>query len=386
MLRKGKTTKVIYDFHDFIQDATLTKNTIPSKRALVSYLVEPLLPPVEERDRSTFSNLGIGQYIPRALNELGYIVDIVNYDNRDFVPRKKYNLFVGHAGINFERIERKLDRSCIKIYFSTGIYWPEWNRMEKERLDSLQKRKGIRLPLDRQIIHEEEYANTHANGIICLGNEHAKSTYSKFSPVIAINNAVFLDTYSLSQKNFEIGCNNFLFFNGSGNVHKGLDLLLDAFSQMKDRHLYVRQNIEPEFYKAYKKELTELPNIHIIPFLNKPSKEFFEIMSICNFVISPTCAEGQPGSIIECMAHGLIPILSKEANIDTKNFGITLKDNSIDEIIATVKEVSQKPIGWHKNKSSLTMGEMRRYYSPEQFLDNMKNAINAIENKKDKTI
>ncbi len=102
------------------------------------------------------------------------------------------------------------------------------------------------------------------------------------------------------------------------------------------------------------------------------------MMDKCNFVISPTCAEGQPGSIIECMAHGLIPILSKEANIDTKDFGITLAENSVEEIISTVKVVSQKSSEWCKIQSDLTIREVQNHYLPEHFLNNMKDAIQII--------
>ena len=109
-----------------------------------------------------------------------------------------------------------------------------------------------------------------------------------------------------------------------------------------------------------------------MPFLKKPSIEFFSVMDNCNFVISPTCAEGQPGSIIESMAHGLIPIVSKEANIDTKDFGITLQDNSVEQIVSVIRDVSQKPIEWCKHKSALTIEEVQNCYSPEQFLENMK--------------
>lgn len=376
IIRNLNTQRVIYDFNEFLGQPGLTA-TEPRKRALVSYLVKPLIPPVDKRDTSTFSNPGIAQYIPRALNELGYSVDIVNYDNKQFVPTKKYDLFIGHAGINFENIESRLDQSCIKIYFSTGTYWPEWNWAEIDRLEALKKRKGALLPADRQIVYEEEYANVHSDGIICLGNQHAKSTYSKFPLVINVNNAVFPDSYSPTGKKFEKTRNNFLYFNGGGNVHKGLDLLLEAFTRL-EQHLYIRQEIEPAFYSIYKKELTEYPNIHLVPFLKKPSKKFFEIMDTCTFVISPTCAEGQPGSVIECMAHGLIPIVSKEANIDTKDFGITLTKNSVEEISSTVKDVSQKPDTWFRQKSASTIKEIKDFYMPDQFLQNMKTAIQTI--------
>ncbi len=201
--------KIIDDYNEYFQQQNSKKH---SNKALLSYLVSPLLPPQSKRDNSTFSNAGIAQYIPRALNELGYSVDIVNYDNMKFVPNKKYDLFIGHGGFNYESIARNLDPECIKIYFSTGTYWKEWNRVEKERLDNLQKRKGFSLPPDRIIDQDEEFANVNAKGIICLGNEHAKKTYSQFPLVVCLNNAVYPDSYSPSNKNFLAGRTNFLFF------------------------------------------------------------------------------------------------------------------------------------------------------------------------------
>jgi hypothetical protein len=381
ILYRGRTKQVIFGFDEFLSRPVEGIDTGAEKKALVSYLVHDLAPPPNKRDTCNFSNAGIAQYIPRALNELGYSVDIVNFNNQQFTPQKNYDLFIGHGGINFESIEKRLDPRCVKIYFSTGVYWEEWNRVEGERRIALQTRKGVLLPSDRSIVRDEEYANMHADGIICLGNDHAKQTYHKFPRVININNAVYPDGYSLSSKDFEKGRNHFLFFNGPGNIHKGLDLLLDAFTQIP-QHLYVRQTIEPAFFKLYKKEVTEYPNFHLVPFLKKPSREFFSLMNTSNFVISPTCAEGQPGSIIECMAHGLMPILSKEANIDTKDFGILLQENSIDEILRVVREVSQKSPEWYQAHAALTMKEVQNFYSPEYFLESMKNAVRTIVNEK----
>jgi hypothetical protein len=374
--RKRDDARVIQDYREYLHGPA--GDNPPQKKALLSYLVGPLLPAKENRDTSMFSNAGIAQYIPRALNELGYSVDIINFNNRDFVPGKEYDLFIGHGGSNFETISQKMDPSCIRIYFSTGTYWKDWNRVEKERLDAFQARRGISLPPDRIINDDEEYANVNADGIICLGNEHARQTYARFPVVIGVNNAVYPDAYTPAhKKNFDTGRKNFLFFNGNGNVHKGLDLTLEAFIRT-DLHLYVRQDIEPAFFTAYKKEITEYPNIHLVPFLKKPSPEFFSLMDTCNFVISPTCAEGQPGSIIECMAHGLIPILSKEANIDTGDFGITLQENAVDAIRSVVTEISGKSVEWCQNKSSLTVEEVKKYYSPDHFLESMKNAIATV--------
>jgi len=105
------------------------------------------------------------------------------------------------------------------------------------------------LPYDRWIQDCEEYANESADGIICLGNIVARDSYSKFPLVINLNNAAYHDTrYERTKKDFNRGRNNFLFFSGSGNVHKGLDLLLEAFSQLP-AHLYICQYISPDFPK-----------------------------------------------------------------------------------------------------------------------------------------
>lgn len=368
---KFRGKNIIYNYKEYLE------NKETPKRALLSYLVDPLHHPPNKRNRTMFSNLGIAQYIPRALNELGFIVDIANYDDIKFVPKKRYDLFIGHGGYNFENVASKLSLEIPRIYFSTGIYWKTWNAREKERFDALLKRRGVKLPFDRFISASEEYANRQADGIICLGNEYARQTYKDFPLVLNINNAVFPVEYNVKFKDFKYGRNHFLFFSGSGNVHKGLDLLLEAFSKL-NKHLYICQLIEPEFDKIYKKELYGYPNIHFIGFIKLRSKKFYELASKCNFVIHPTCAEGQPGSVLECMAHGLIPILSKEAKTDVKNFGVILKENTIEEITNVVNEISQKPIEWFKEKSELVLKEIAENYTPERFLENMKNAIQTI--------
>ncbi len=150
-----------------------------------------------------FSNPGIAQNIPRALNELGYIVDIINFDNKKFAIKERYDLFIGHLGINFETICKQLPTEAVKIYFSTGNYWKFANKQETDRLEYLNKRRSIILPYDRYIHDDEEFANRNADGIICLGSEIVKQTYSEFPLVVSLNNAAFPDIkYNYDEKDF----------------------------------------------------------------------------------------------------------------------------------------------------------------------------------------
>jgi hypothetical protein len=335
------------------------------------------MPTPSQRNRSQFSNFGIAQYLARALNELGYTVDIIHYENVSFVPDRTYDLFIGHGGNNFETIAQHLGRDIPKIYFATGIHWKIWKEHLIARQQECCQRRGSTVPITRMIEIPEDQAYELADGIICLGNRKAAASFCGYPLVIPINNSFFPDSFDISGKDFTAGRNRFLFFNGDGNILKGLDLLLEAFTGL-DAHLYVRQTLEYEFEREYWKELHHLHNVHIIPYVPKPSPEFTRLMGYCNSVISTTCAEGQPGSIIECMSHGMIPILSREANIDTGEFGITINPCTIEEIHRTVNWVSQQPEEWHRTMSERVLDTVSRDYNEQQFLESMKDAITII--------
>ncbi|MFC1496872.1 methyltransferase [Verrucomicrobiota bacterium] len=362
-----------------------SNNSNQSKRALLSYITDPFRLSPDDPINVQFSNTGIARSIVNVLNELGYSVDVIQYTDTKFVPRKGYDLFIGNGGYNFEGIARNLSVDTIKIYFSTGIYWKDFNRKEAERFRQLEERRGVRLPHDRWINHSEEHANRSADAIICLGNKHARESYSQFPSVLNLNNAAYPDDhYDQIKKNFSAARSNFLFFSGSGNIHKGLDILLEAFVQM-DTHLYICQGMSPGFYKLYRRELNDYPNIHLVGLVPARSSQFYELADKCAFVIQPFCAEGQPGSAVECMHQGLIPVVSQETNIDTNDYGITLNTCSIEGIVEAVKDLSQRPPEWCEEMAQRTRKAAIAKFSADVFSLNMKNAIrHVIDRKTDK--
>ena len=362
---------VIHNDEDYLDDGIK-----PTKKALLSYLCEPLYTPY---DKTVFSNSGIARTIPRALNELGYSVDIVNWNCKNFIPKTEYDLFLAHGGKNFSTIYKNLHESTIVISFSTGSHWEFNNIQEKKRFENLKNRRGGTLPFDRYNYDykSEEYSYSVADGIICLGDESVCETFSKFPLILNLNNASYYDDhYEKIDKKWEKVANSFLFFSGPGNVHKGLDLLLEAFANL-DQHLYICIFLEPEFKKVFKNELNK-PNIHYIGLVKQRSKKFYQIMDNCAFIIFPSCSEGSPGSVIECMNQGLIPIVSRESNIDVTDFGIFLNECTTEEIINVVEEVSNKPLYWIKEKSLLTKNAIPDNYSEESFLRNLKENIQTI--------
>jgi len=113
---------------------------------------------------------------------------------------------------------------------------------------------------------------------------------------------------------------HYLWFGSSGLIHKGLDLCLDYFSKNQNIYLHICGPIENEkdFVNVYRRELFESPNIKVHGFVDIASEKFKNILSMCSFVIFPSCSEGGSPSVLTAIGNGgLIPIITRETTIET---------------------------------------------------------------------
>jgi len=116
-----------------------------------------------------------------------------------------------------------------------------------------------------------------------------------------------------------------------GQVHRGLDLVLDVFSKL-DQKVYILSAFEKEkdFVALYAKELYETPNVIPVGYVPLDTREFFNVVTQCDFVILPSCSEGQSSSVVNLMAYGLIPVIPENVGIpNTAEVGI--KIDTLDE-------------------------------------------------------
>ena len=349
-----------------------------AKRALLSYITHPFS--LSRDDPRSLGHISIWHAVEmvRALNELGYGVDVVGYQDRRFVPRRPYDLFIGHGGTNYERIARRLEPGTVKIYFSSGCYWRFHNEQELLRLEALRARRGVELPPDRLIRHSEEGALRAAHAILGLGNGFTRSTYADFSRVTMLNGTVLDDHHFAGEsKDYDSGRGHFLFFAGRGNVHKGLDLLLEAFSGLQ-QHLWICTEINPPFGEAYRHELQELPNVHLVGWTQLRSREYYELVDRCNFAILPSCSEGQAQSVVECMGQGLIPMVSRASGLDLEGFGFVLEPCNVKQIAHKVQEVTGYSAGHCRELSLRTWEVARTRFSEQVFPAEFRKAVQTV--------
>ena len=163
-------------------------------------------------------------------------------------------------------------------------------------------------------------------------------------------------------------------------VHRGLDLVLEAFAKNPQYELIVCGPVhdEKDFEKTFHKELYELPNIRTVGWVDVGGTQFAGIAKECVGVIYPTCSEGTSGSVVTCMHAGLVPIISVEAGVDVDGFGVVLKESSIREIEKAIKKLSSSSPGTLKSKARKAWMFARAHYTREQFSEAYCNFVATI--------
>jgi glycosyltransferase involved in cell wall biosynthesis len=370
--------RYVWPRREVLRDLTTEEAGKPQKRALLSYIVHPFFIPEDDRRFVNHTNIWHARAIVQVLNRLGYAVDVIDYRDPGELPRQEYDLFIGHGGANFERICRALPPATPRLLFTTGSYWRYHNQQEQERFAALEQRRGVRLPFDRYIRQDEDVALRLADGVIGLGDQTTRQTYAGFDRVVTIDGtALYDDHLDWCPKDFNDSRAHFLFYSGPGNVHKGLDLLLEAFSG-QEQHLWISTRLDARFAHLYRGELNELANIHLLGWVQPRSRGFYQMMHRCAFCILPSCSEGQSQSVIEAMNQGLIPLVSRQAGLDVRDSGVILEPVSVESIRALVQSAS----AWTPERCAEMSARARHtaltVYSQEAFLRNFQSALEDL--------
>lgn len=352
---------------------TLTPEKKNGKSVLISYLTAPFLTK-NQIFNHTHTNFIECRTIVDYFLKKGFIIDVINWDNNEFVPYRKYDVIVDiHS--NIDRLSNHFQQDSIKILYATGSHWLTQNIAEYQRIYDLQLRSGISLIPRRQTPPCQSAEK--ADYIIVLGK---KSAYNSFlysrKPIYSINLFSLFTREWDDNKNYDHARNNYLWLGTSGLVHKGLDVILESFIKIPNKHLYICGDIssEPDFQKFYYNELYKTPNIHTVGWIDIYSIQFTEIIQKCIGLIYPSCSEGQSGSVITCMNGGLIPIISEYCGIEVQDNGFIIEDISADEIIRVISRIN--------SISSEELKKMARKawesVNNEHTLEKYKESINSI--------
>ena len=348
---------------------------------LLAYIVDPFMLASGEVPSKAHTHHTESLLIARAFLNMGYNVDVIDYRNGNFKPQKNYRFFVS-ARTSFVEIARHLNSSCIKIAHLDTAHFLFNNAAAYQRLLALQRRRAITATSIRVIEHN--FAVEHADYLTVLGNEFDESTYCYSRKPIFRLSVPTPNVYPFNDsKDFDHCKNRYLWFGSTGLVHKGLDLVLEAFSGLSDHHLTVCGPVddptEDVFRRAYHRELYETPNICTVGWVDVGSQQFLDIASNCAALIYPSCSEANCGSVITCMQAGLIPLISYESGVDVADFGVILEDCSIDGIKDVVRRLSSTPGPALQTMSLKAYEYARANHTSDAYLRRFTQIIETIE-------
>ena len=280
--------------------------------------------------------------------DLNYCVDVCRCDNRfayEIIKNRCYDVVLGQGDI-FKKIclEQKYKNSK-KILFVTECYPSDVADRYEKRIKYFQKRHP---------------SINFRNAIVRNGYFDADMFFMS-DCIIAMNSNYNLNSMRMCNSNvFSINCNmilnegfvfdecidvdvvrecrkNFLWFGSGGFIHKGADLAIDAFKELPFCTL--------DFYGINSKEQVlfdklKCPNMTNHGFINVQSKEFIEkVVKKHSFLLFPSCSEGMSTAVATCMAHGIVPIITKECGFEPNEYMIELENDCVETIKTAVLKI-----------------------------------------------
>jgi glycosyltransferase involved in cell wall biosynthesis len=361
-------------------------NTSYHKTVLLSY-IKSVFENQENINDRRHTNRYTTYLIAQALKQLEYNVDVVDCSdtfNSDF---SKYSLVIGMGNALDYVLEFREGNSQTKvIWFGTGCNPLFSNVVTLKRVGDFYRRNNKLIVASSRYIKEDwPLQHEFADWIILHGSTFAKSTY-RTNNISTVNAPVFINqSVTRTDDEWLTTKQNYLWFGVGGLIHKGLDLLIDSFKEIKNCNLHICGDIESEktFFDHYSSIIDSSVNIICHGFIDVSSQAFEEILHDCAFVIFPSASEGNSPSVITCMANGgLIPVVSQNADVDLKGYGVLIDDLSVDAVIKSIEKSQELSVAALKIQSAKIVEDSLHLnsfdYFKNDFKQKLQEAINAI--------
>ena len=254
-----------------------------------------------------------------TLVELGFRVDAVSWTNRSFVPRRDYDVVID-VRTNLERWAPAVGGRTVKVLHCDTAHHAFHNEAQHERLRRLEERRGIRLAPHR-LLPANRGIET-ADCATVLGNSFTIDTWAAAArpgtPIVRVPVSCPWTYDWPERKDFAATSRRWIWIGSDGFMHKGLDLVLEAFAGLPGFELYVCGPMwrEPAFEHVFYRELHRTPGIRTLGWVDPASERFRELARSSIGVVFPSCSEGGGVSALVGLHAGLLPLVTRESSLD----------------------------------------------------------------------
>lgn len=352
---------------------------------LLSFLTGPFTHTPAEYFTDPHSNNWVSPEIARLFAKRGYDVDVINWNNNLFVPKKKYVACVDMQ-YSLGRLSQYLPPECTKIMHIVSSYPQFQNNAENKRLQELKERRGVSLPPKRT---DPTTSNPQcADFIEGYGNRTVHGTYPLAGKKITPIPIPSMEEYAFpDNKDFAATRKHFLWFGGGGAILKGLDLVIEVFASLPHLQLSIigPSAYEKEFEEIYKNELN-LPNItrYGRPRVDKngeitvEGRNLLEIFNQCGATIFLSASEGGSGAVVHAMQAGLYPIVTPQSGISEDAPSTVVENPTIENVRKIVEEFSQITPEKLEELSKNSWLFAREHYTKKAFTTAYENFLDNI--------
>lgn len=305
------------------------------RRALLAYLSTGLAWRAGDVRFRWHQNVGQSRSIALLLAQRGYRVDVVQYDDARFVPGPRYDLVIAHPGRVSQRI-LAAGGGGRRVCLRTGRHAAFVDREAGRRYADLRKRRACLMEWPGMGETDDVYRGFDA--IACFdGDGGASETFREVGlPVYPFRNYANPDI-AFVERDWQAARLGYVYMANGWPVLKGLDWLLDIFSQTPERHLYIAGRLPGEFKALYAGELRR-PNIHVLGHVELAGRRFVELGRKAAWYVSPSASEGCQGAALDWMAAGMVPVISKVCGVEVGETGIVLRECTPERFKAALDE------------------------------------------------
>ena len=378
ILARVLSHKYGYDFPQYQLNNNLDLCNPTQKKILICYI--PLVN--KEIDNVTHALLFHANQIVHYFMNKGYCVDICSChpDNAyqyKLIEKKSYDIVFGFGKVYKQYCARHAN--CLKILFMTENNPVKVKELYNERIKYFKERHpnvDYRMSSVRMEFYDEEMLEL-SDALILMGSKSNKESFIRYfdNAIWRINcniikNPVFTFDESIIEKKIPVSRDCFLWFGSRGLIHKGLDIVIDAFAEMPELTLNCYGVSETKLFRKLC-----CPNTINRGRIDVNSQQFIdEVIYRHNFVILDSCSEGMSTAIATCMSHGIIPIVSKESGLDPQPFILELNGYNVNSIITMVGKVST-----FSDKEILNLRKQCYAYAQNAFsLEKFNNTFSSI--------
>ena len=266
----------------------------------------------------------------KILTSLGYNVDVADCTGPILqVEWTKYQLVIDERN-NLKDAPKVSEQ--IQIHYATGCQWLFHNAAEYIRLFDFKSRTGISTDPARQVspVYSEEIASITTY----FGGEFQRDLFTHPHKTFPLSlSSSYIPEFK--EKELSASRKNILWLGSRGFIHKGLDIVLEAFKEFNNFNLHICTNLEVEsqFYTWYKKEFSNCSNIYYHGWMDVNDLHFQHLAENCS------AAEGGAGAIIQAMQFGCIPIVNDGTALRGQHTGFLLQGQSPKELISSIRQV-----------------------------------------------